>query len=163
MKTFKIEKTGAFMTKLLSKTDFDNYLLCMAKITLANSYTVDGRLHPDFFDSDERKNLADEFVSWAGIRPLYYEIIKGKKLPLSMNITLYLPSADMEQFTASLSSDELSTVHYFALSIRYDANSLLVISSVERTTFSLKKEADEIWDEQVKEFLSSLDISYDEI
>ena len=58
MLVLKINDVKNFMNQLLIGQTFDDFSLVEASITTFCSFTIDGKLHRDFFDSDS-KQLAD--------------------------------------------------------------------------------------------------------
>ena len=52
MKALKITETKNFMGILLKSDCFEDFLLAEASITTYNTFTIDGHLQQDFFDTD---------------------------------------------------------------------------------------------------------------
>ena len=52
MLVLKIKDVKNFMNQLLIGQTFDDFSLVEASITTFCSFTIDGKLHRDFFDSD---------------------------------------------------------------------------------------------------------------
>lgn len=82
MIALQVQDIKSFMSKLLIGTDFDAFWLSEANITTSVTYTIDGLLHPDFFDTQEAELLqaeGREYALWKDIKPLCFSIMKGKK------------------------------------------------------------------------------------
>ena len=84
MLVLKINDVKNFMNQLLIGQTFDDFSLVEASITTFCSFTIDGKLHRDFFDSDS-KQLADQsapYCPWKELKSYCYSIIRGKLPPL---------------------------------------------------------------------------------
>ena len=71
------------MSKLLIGTDFDAFWLSEANITTSVTYTIDGLLHPDFFDTQEAELLqaeGREYALWKDIKPFVFITERKKHL-----------------------------------------------------------------------------------
>ena len=78
-----------FMNCLLVGDTFDKFLLEEASITTFNTFTIDGHIQSDFYSVDELTTLPDSNLStWATIKPICFNLIKGNKLPLRFKIVL---------------------------------------------------------------------------
>lgn len=144
------------MTKLLSKEVFDFFLLEKADIKTAIDYHIEGRLHDSFFDTDELRPEED-FEIWQRIRPLCYEMIKGKKMPLSFSIVLRAPQKLQKEVLNSHTADVKNNVSSLMLCIRMEQRQINCITGTALSTFSLNKEAENSWDEWCQNFLLSID------
>ena len=81
-----------FMSKLLIGNAFDPFWLSEASITTSVTYTLDGALHPDFFDTEEKEALDAEgrtYALWRDLKPLCFSIMKGKKHPFTLKLYFY--------------------------------------------------------------------------
>ena len=100
MRLFQIQDTRDFMKKLLVTEDFDSFLLREASVTTFCTFQVDGTYHPEFFCDAERGDGADAdaypYASWGKIRPLFWDLIKGKHTPLSFRIIFRLAPHNVE-------------------------------------------------------------------
>ena len=89
MKSINITDVKNFMSKLLIKEDFDNFLLEEASITTFNTFTIDGHIHKNYYTSEEYEALRNTELSyWSTIKPICFELIKGKKTPSRFKIIL---------------------------------------------------------------------------
>lgn len=89
------------MSKLLIGTDFDAFWLSEATVTTSITYTLDGLLHPDFFDTQEAELLqaeGREYTLWKDIKPFCFSIMKGKKTPLHFKIVFMLSKKIQKNF-----------------------------------------------------------------
>ena len=159
----KMTKTGIFMKRLLTDTLFDEYLLAEASIVTYNTFSIDGRIKKDFFGDDAIDSINNEFSLWKDIRPICYELIKGKHTPLSFKFVLYLSNDASKALIeasgiTSVSPDQVK----FGLNIKYQDGLVSLITGCSYQTFTLEKEAELIWDKSVKAFLSKENVGFEE-
>jgi len=153
MKVFNVINAGAFMTKLLTKEDFDDFALEEGKIVTGNTFVIDGRKQKAFFEeADEEYSDEIVFRSWKNIRPVCYEIIKGKKVPLSVVLTLHAPQAILEQLQQE--ALEGMNLRGLMLQVRYENGNVSMVTGCNLSGFSLDKSADMLWDKKAEQLLS---------
>ena len=152
MKAFTIDNTKVFMTQLLTKDTFDDFLLEEAVIKTYNTFTIDGRIVPEFFDDYE---FGYEFSEWKDIKPICFDLIKGKQIPVSFHFVLQLKPEKIEQILrdgdSSFSSDSVKS---FTLNIRFANNEITAVTATSLKTFIMDKTADEIWDNYMEAFIN---------
>lgn len=155
MIALSIENTKNFMSKLLGTEAFDDFLLEEAVIRTYNTFTIDGRVVPEFFDDYE---FGYEFSTWKDIRPICFDLIKGKTLPVYCHFVLQLKPEIVEQILRLGSSPtSKDMVKSFNLNIKYNANNeVTVITATSFNTFLLDKTPDALWDRYVEDFISKL-------
>ena len=56
----KIQDIKDFMAKLLIGNAFDSFWLSEASVTTSVTYSIEGNLHEDFFDTEENRQLQEE-------------------------------------------------------------------------------------------------------
>ncbi len=56
MKQIKILQVKKFMEALLLQEAFDLFDLQSAKVTTYNTFTIDGRVHPDFYGEEKEEH-----------------------------------------------------------------------------------------------------------
>jgi len=156
-----VDSSKDFMGKLLASDAFDSFLLQEASIITSVSYSVSGRIHPDFF-SDEDEKTEEEFIPWNQIRPRLFELIKGKNPPVSLKMTLLLGSAAAALLLQKESPKGHSEAfRAFALNIRFENGNVTLISGTSYDSFVPDKSLDIIWDETLKRFLTSKGIGFE--
>ena len=82
------------MSHLLLKPTFDEFSLVEGSIVTFNKFTIDGFLQKDFYEEAPEKEYSD----WRDLREFCFNIIKGKRTPLSFKFVLSLSKADFEKF-----------------------------------------------------------------
>ena len=67
MLALKITDVKDFMNKLLIGEVFDRFSLVEASVTTFNTFTINGKLHYDFFDTDTKaafEEISTEYSLW---------------------------------------------------------------------------------------------------
>ena len=156
MKAFLIPETGDFMRKLLLQDVFDKFELVEGEVTTMVTWTVDGSLHKEFYGEEEETDGAPgrDSCLWGEVRPVIYEMIKGKKLPVKFSFVLRLPDAGMQRMLEKHQLTQLSeALSGLFLNIRYQKQTLTCTSGLSYRTFVMDKSMDKIWDEAAGHFL----------
>ncbi len=94
MTIIKILDIKDFTSKLFLGNVFDSFPLIDALFVTSCSFSIDGRLQSDYFDTDENERLSEEhrqFVLWGSLKDHARSIIKGKRLPVQFRILLRIP------------------------------------------------------------------------
>lgn len=150
------------MTRLLTKEDFDDFLCESARIVTAVSHEINGRIHREFFPSEEREQITEAFISWQELRPICYQIIKGRNTPLSFNIVLHGSSSAVSKVIAdedtTLKESDISSL---IISIRYDGSEISCVSAASLNIFSMDKSAEHTWDRHVAALLTDLGAEFE--
>lgn len=166
MIALKIKNIKQFMGKLLAGEDFDAFLLEQATISTYNTFTIDGRQNRNFYTSEEwedKEIRPYEFTAWKKIRPVCFDLIKGRRTPTAFQFVLHL----IPDYAASLleKGDTAVTpgqIKAFVLNIKYDGAALTLITGTAFHTFLMDKTPDALWDSAVRQFLTKRRIEYDE-
>lgn len=165
MIALKIKNIKQFMGKFLGSEDFDAFLLEEASISTYNTFTIDGRQNRDFYTSeewDDKEIRPYEFTAWKTIRPVCFDLIKGKRTPAAFQFVLHLipdhTAAILEKGDTAVTADQMKA---FVLNIKYDGASLTLITGTAFHTFLMDRTPDALWDRAVKEFLDKRQIDYD--
>lgn len=166
MHAFQIKDIKGFMSALLTTDTFDSFLLEEAIITTYNTFIIDGHYIKEFFQpSEEEVSFLDEyqFSKWHDMRALCFQLIKGKKPPVSFKFILQLqPSFAqnlLDNSDTAIRSDQLKA---FVLNIKYDSGHLSLITATSYYTFLLDKTADILWDSAMSQFLTKHGIVFEE-
>ena len=142
MLALKITDVKDFMNKLLIGEVFDRFSLVEASVTTFNTFTINGKLHYDFFDTDTKAAFEENSTEYS-LTPLNFRIV----FELSHDQTQSL--LKNEQHIADI------PVQSFYLNIRYKNQSLLCTTGVSYTSFSPDKRLEHLWDDSMTVFLSS--------
>ncbi|MDO4331551.1 MAG: DUF5721 family protein [Eubacteriales bacterium] len=167
MTSFYITELKNFMSKLLATNCFDSFLLAEANISTAVEYTIDGHINKDFYTREE---LEDEqicpydFSPWSAMRPICYEIIKGKRSPSRFKFVFhlmpdYVPGV-LKGADDSITPDQVKAL---VLTIKYENGAASIITGTAFHTFLMDKTLDAQWDKTMRQFLAKKGILYSEI
>ncbi len=157
MISVRISEQKTFMAKLLGSDLFDTFFLEQASIDTYNTFTIDGRIHRDFYKdlSSTEEVPSDEFSRWSRIRPICLDLIKGKQTPLSFKFILLadeaVKRAVLEKADTALSPDQIS----FGIGIRFVNGQVLVTTGTTMSIFTLDKSAEKAWDKYIPSFLEN--------
>lgn len=167
MLALQITSTKQFMNRLLTGDCFSSFLLESALVTTYNTFSIDGRIHPEFYSSEDA-DFSDKtkyaFSGYLDVQEHLFSIIKGNRTPLSMKLTLLLNPEAMEKLLISgdctVPRDLLSA---FVLNIKYDGEKILLTTAISYEGFTMDKSAEPVWDNAMKKFLSAKEILFEEI
>lgn len=165
MKAYKIKELKNFMSRLLGSSAFDDFLLAEASITTYNTFFIDGHINKEFFTGDLNHEGAlppHEFSAWQDMRSLCFDLIKGKRTPVSFKFVLHLkPELADTLLKEKESAVSLSDLKAFVLNIKYDGSELNCITATAFHTFIPDKTPDQIWDAYMVKFFDQNSINYD--
>lgn len=138
-----------FMSQLFVGMSFDSFLFVEGDISTAISYHIDGRVNMDFYTEEELEELkVEEYRTWDLTKPIVTQMIKGKKMPVAMK--LILKKAGRGDLT-------------YLFNIRYENDTLVVVSGISRSSFTFDKSGEKEWDDNVKSFLIKSGIDFEEM
>ena len=149
------------MNKLLCTDCFDEFLLSEAVIAVRNTHTIDGHLNRDYYEKDEWDDHSArpyEYISWSDIRPLCFELIKGKRTPASLRFIL-LCNPSMQN---AILRDDSAPVTALAFRISFQNDLLSLTTGVSYSTFVPDHNAEHAFDSWVRTFLSEKNIENEE-
>ncbi len=153
-----------FMNKFLAGDSFYSFLLKEASILGLVPFQIDGRINTSFFsdeDPDTSHFLSDEYVKWEDIRSICFDLIKGKRTPTRFQFVLYLKKETVEHLLHKEQlTKEGSFVQNFVLNIRFEQGEMTLTTAVDYSTFTLDKQAEQLWDQALMKFLNGKQITY---
>ena len=163
----RIKDKKDFMGKLLNSECFDSFLLKEASIHSFVPYRIDGHINKAFFGDDAEDTAsftAYEYAQWKDIRPVCFDLIKGRRTPTKFIFVLYLkPEAMTAMFEkAGISADE-SLVQNLILNIRFEQGEINITTGVDYSGFTLDKQAEQLWDTTFLKFLDKKEIAYENL
>lgn len=154
MLSIQVSDSKDFMSHLLSRDTFDHFYFIEASIKMGVSYQIQGRINEGFYDTNVEQTLNREFCYWKEIRGRIFDIIKGKRLPLSCKIVFGLPKQSVSYLIAhSNSSFHEEDIEGLYVNILYDPKNLLITTGVSYRNFSLDKSLEYAFDEYLAKFL----------
>ena len=157
MIALKITDIGTFINKLLKEGMCDHFLLQEAVITQAATFTIDGSLQADYFDSEETEKFQLQnltYVPFSLMRPHCLKLMQGKKKPLYFKFVFLLSpvnqSKTVECAGTSFLPEDVSGMY---LHFIYKNEVLTCTTGISYRKFSLDKALDQEWDRLVPVFL----------
>ena len=169
MIALEMKSTKNFMKTLLAPGPFDSFLLEEAVIKTYNTFHIDGHLVKEFYSSEELEELesnekSTNFSLWADIHPFCFQLMKGKKTPVSFKIILHADSRISEKIAASPECGiAANLIRSLVLNIRYDNGKVTCITGCALTTFVMDKSVENVWDAFVRQLLSGNGLDFEEI
>ncbi len=145
-----VEDLKSFMALLLRGELFDSWEVVEAKVETFFELSVNGRLKKDFFD--EQEALQRDFAKWGEVKEIFFQAIKGKRLPGMLRIVLAADRAWTERILNECGRTKEEAGASLYLNVRYSANGCQVVSGVSHTGFTLDKTLDSAWDTEIQEF-----------
>ncbi|MCI8483902.1 MAG: hypothetical protein HFH41_06145 [Lachnospiraceae bacterium] len=154
-----------FMNTLLRTDTFDSFLLSEGSITTYMTYLLDGHPRKDFFSpEDEPYELVaqEPFIPFSLIRPACFDLIKGKRTPISFRFVFLLSSENQKRTIASIGgSFSSSDVSGMYLNLKYQEQKLICTTGVSYQIFSMDKSLEHAWDDMVKRFFQKHQIAFE--
>lgn len=169
MIALEIKGTKNMMNTLLLSEQFDSFLVEEAVITTFNTFHIDGHLVKDFYSSEELEEFEKNqksmiFSCWSDIRPVCFQLIKGKKTPVSFKVVLHAAPQLIEKTAANPECGVAANlIRSLVLNIRYDNGKVTCITGSAFTTFVMDKSVERLWDAYVRQLLSSFGLDFEEI
>lgn len=169
MTALQITSMKQFMNHLLIADTFESFLLEEAVISTASTFTIDGRINPEFYSEDSSISDADsipekkyDFRPWQELKGLCFDLIKGKRTPLFFRFVFHLmPEKAAALLEKEKCSIDPSQIKALALNIRYDGSKIILTTGTAFHTFIPSKDPDAIWDKSLRLFLDNKGISYE--
>lgn len=155
MLQLKIISNRDFIKQLFLAETFDSFLLEEATIKTANTFYIEGRVNKGFYSKEDlQKNLMleNEFSTWSSLRPLCFDLIKGKKTPLYFKLVLHFAKKE------ELRKPEVKS---YVLTIKFDGTTIYLTTGISLHTFQIDKSPEQIWDSYMLEILSQAKITYE--
>lgn len=166
MTALQITSMKNFMSRFLISDTFDCFLLEEAVISTVNTFTIDGHINQDFFKGTEMEPDAPayDFRPWGEIKGLCFDLIKGRRTPLSFRFVLHLmPEKAAALLATENSGADFSQVKALVLTIRYDGSKAVLTTGISSHSFVPSKEPDAIWDSALVKYLSEKDIAFERL
>ncbi len=153
-----ITDVKAFTSSLFIGDTFDDFLVSDVNITTYNTFTIDGHIKKSFYSNEEYEEMGSPSMSkWSYIKPLCFNIIKGKKLPLSFKIVFCLSKEATISFLNENSLDySLENINGLFINIRFENNELSYITGTSLNIFTLDKSLEQTFDSYISKFISTL-------
>ena len=162
MISLKILEMNRFMGKLLKGENFDGFLLKEGFLRTSMEYRFQGRVFPEYFDTEEQEKHTEDYTYWGELKPFVFELVKGKRTPLAFAFTLLLSKDTTTELLARRSVNVGEDSPSLFLQIRFEHGAGRIITGTARNTFTLDKSLDEAWDTEVKQLLKAMELAVEE-
>lgn len=164
MISLTILEVKPFMAKLLANTLFDTYLLREMDIQTFTNFHISGQINEAFFTKEELEEKSEkQFALWSDVRAIAFSMIKGNKTPLSLKIVFQLPQDRAEELIQKMAGRlRIEDIGGLYLNIRFEKGELHIITGAAIKIFTLDKTLEQEWDMEVKNFLKSQEISFED-
>lgn len=156
-----------FMNQLLIGDTFDRFSLIEASIVTFNTFTINGKLQKEFFDTDTLGIFTEnnqEYSLWRDVKSYCFSIIRGKRTPVSFKIVFRLPQEKkdniLKQAIPDFSPDMISGLY---LNLQYKNKMLLCTTGTSFQSFIPDKRPEQFWDNVVSNFLHKHKISFEQM
>jgi hypothetical protein len=168
MLVLKILDVKRCMNDILATELFDKFQLAEASIITKVSYVIDGHVTPDFFSEEEAEQEgidAQGCMPYGFLRPLCFDMIKGKRTPRSFRFTFLLPRAEIIRLLETEPALPIreTDVANLTMNVKYAEETLQVTTSCSMHTFLLDKSLELLWDRWVLDFYKKLEIPVEKI
>ena len=168
MIALKITDIKKMMQTLLFSASFDSFSMQEVSAVKDISLFLEGRLHTDYFTSEDREASPElagrEFASWGQYRELLSSFFKGEKSPLSFKFVLQAPDSYMQKLLASPDfTADPALVKSLILTFRYENGTLTCLTGTALTTFVPDKSLDTLWDRAIRKSLDNMQIAFEEM
>lgn len=147
-----------FMSALLIGNTFDNFLATDISITTYNTFTIDGHIRKAFYTSEEYESLGcPEISSWSTLKPICYNLIKGRRTPLSFKMVFCLAPENVKKFLVENNLDFApENINGLFINIKYEDNNLSVVTGTSLNIFTLDKTLEQSFDKHISKIISTL-------
>ena len=158
MTILQIEDVKSFMKYLLMEDKFDTFELIKGSITTYNTVDIDGLIQKDFYGSeyDSSDLYGYDYTPWSKAKELAFQLIKGKRTPLSFKFVLRAGNTLLTQVLTNLPEESTQHISSLILNIKFDSQGLSIVTGTSQTSFSLDKSADEVWDKWATKFIQGM-------
>ena len=156
MKSIDIDNIKNFTTRLFVGSDFDGFLVPEVLFSTACTFSIDGHVNAGFVGETDSNlpEYREGIVFWKKLRPICYEIIKGKKVPARFSIILMAPSQMLNDFMSStgisFNPDEINGLY---LNIYFKQGKLSCTTGCSLKSFSMDRKIEIAWDEYMSIWL----------
>lgn len=163
----QITQLKPFMNQLLLADTFDHFLLSEASITTFTTFSIDGSLHPDFFDPDDAarlRKIGRTQLLWHDVKSFCYSMIRGKRTPLQFKFVFRLSQKACEKLITDHNLPyQAENVFGCFLNFQYKEGKLLLTTGTSLKIFTTDKSLEHAFDANVRRFLSQHEISFEEL
>lgn len=151
-------------SRLFTGEDFDAFLVSELSLSTLCTFRIDGHIPENYFDKEEREALPDpDLISWRQLRPLVYQLIRGRRLPGQFKIVFRLAGHNVEKFLSQTGlSYRPEDIGGLFLNLHYSTQTLSCSTGTSLNVFDLSKNLDHEWDRMVQSFFRQRQIPFEQ-
>lgn len=153
MKNYEIEDIKTYMNELLVNDKYDSFYLYEIRLKTSLDYYISGKINKEFFDTDDEMADVEDYVNWGEVKQTIFDLIKGKRLPISFKIILMFNRDNIERLVEMnnipINPEDISNL---SMNIYYEGGKLLVTTGTSLKVFTLDKTLEHIWDDTVGKY-----------
>lgn len=149
-----------FTSQLFLKDSFDSFCFIEGDIVTFNTFHIDGFVQKGFFDTD---TVLPEYSYWKNVREYCFNIIKGKRTPLSFRFIFSLSRKNIERLVSqNVPSIHPKDVNGLYLNVHFDGSRITCVTGTSFKTFTFDKTLEHLWDEMITNFLHQKGIPFEQ-
>lgn len=162
MLALTIEDKKKFTHELLVGDLFDRFLCCKVVLHHNVDYVIDGHYNLSFFDTEEQEAKKQQiYASWAELKPIVFQIIKGKRLPEGFQIVLAASTESIEKLLGKCPSTiKLHQVEGLYVNLYYKNEALTLTTGSSYTVFTMDNSLDQLFKDAVVKLIRSKNIVF---
>lgn len=153
MKSYPIEDVKTLMNELLVNEKYDSFYMFETRLKVAMDYYINGKINKEFFDTEDLEEEIYDYISWKDIKNTVFELIKGKRLPISFKLILMFNRENIERLiemnNIPVNPQDVSALF---LNIYYENGALTVTTGTSLKVFTLDKTLEHLWDDTVEKY-----------
>lgn len=152
------------MQKFLMTDAFADFLLAEARIDTSVRYDIDGRVRKEFYSKEEQElQRFYEYAAWESVRPQVMQLVKGKRTPLFMKLTLvYIPERAQECLAGEeLAADSENIVKYLLCTVKYESGVITLTGGISYQGFTMDKNPEKRWEHALCFLVERLGLEYE--
>ncbi|MCD8090794.1 MAG: DUF5721 family protein [Clostridiales bacterium] len=123
------------MNKFLKGETFDGFLVKHMEVFSVAKFETDGKINPDYLKEGEVRTSC----FWRELRPIAFELIKGKIKPKIFKTVLALTEEKAE-----ILCENAASMH---ITVMFENDRITFLTGTTQKNFSLSKDADSDWDD----------------
>lgn len=153
------------MSQLLVKNTFDTLYISEADIATSVTFSINGLINKDYYTPEDYEQLTHKKYSlWSDIKPVCFNLIKGKKVPASMKLVFILPDSLCEHIISDYSlAYSLPDINALCINIKYFNGCVTITTGTSLNMFTMDKSVDAAFDDYIKKHLYNAGIDYEEL
>lgn len=162
MLALTIEDKKKFTHELLVSDLFDRFLCCKVVLQHNVDYVIDGHYNPAFFDSEEQDSKKQQvYATWAELKPIVFQIIKGNRLPEGFQIVLTASRESikklLEQCPSTIKPHQIEGLY---VNLYYKNETLTLTTGSSYTVFTMDNALDQLFKEAIIKLIRSKNIIF---